>query len=69
MIQMEAIASQQVMQVQFQVVIQVQFQVVIRVHVHLDFNIKMENASKQFHPPIQLATNQMETIAALQVVT
>ena len=66
---MEAIASQQVMQVQFQVVIQVQFQVVIRVHVHLDFNIKMENASKQFHPPIQLATNQMETIAALQVVT
>lgn len=44
---MEAIASQQVMQVQFQVVIQVQFQVVIRVHVHLDLNqIVMEAASK-----------------------
>ena len=47
MIQMEAIASQQVMQVQFQVVIQVQFQVVIRFHVHLDLNkLKMESVSK-----------------------
>ena len=47
MFQMEAIASQQVMQVQFQVVIQVQFQVVIRVHLNLDLNqIVMETASK-----------------------
>jgi hypothetical protein len=52
---MEAFASQQVMQVQFQVVIQVQFQVVIQVqfqvvirfHVHLDLNkLKMESVSK-----------------------